>query len=60
MEAGERHNISNTQDNLGSLLELDSREYFPLDATELDWEYWQNLLDGRGDPLLDGHEQRPW
>jgi hypothetical protein len=60
MQAGERHNISNTQDDLSSSLELDSREYFPLYAAELDWEYWQNLLDGRGDPLFDGHEQRPW
>jgi Fungal specific transcription factor domain len=36
---------------------LDHQAYFPMDPTDWDWDYWQNLIDGRIDPFNNDYEQ---
>jgi hypothetical protein len=45
------------QGDPGSSLETNPPGAFPMDTADWDWEWWQSLLDGRGDLFFARHEQ---
>lgn len=53
------HNHQSTID-VSTSVQLSANMPFPIEQGDLGWEYWQNLLDGRGEPLFDSHEQHFW
>ena len=48
----------NTRADLNGSLVPNSDLYFSMDAADLDWDCWQNLLSGRADPFYEGYEQQ--
>ena len=38
-------------------LDMSSQMHFPTDTADWDWDCWQSLLDGKGDPFFEGQEQ---
>jgi hypothetical protein len=59
-QASYGYNINPLPSDTNSALDPYSQVHFPMDTADLDWEYWQNLLDGRAEPLLNSHRQEPW
>jgi hypothetical protein len=58
LQASQDRHIDHHRGGLSSL-EMTAPVDFPIYTPDWDWECWQSLLDGRGDPFFAEHEQHP-
>jgi hypothetical protein len=54
--SSQTYNPSNPQVDMSCSLELSPHMIVQMDAVDLDWGFWENLLYGRGQPFLENQE----